>query len=111
MTWAPAVRCETAGDVTVLYVTGRLGHPGSGTVLEAIVGAVEEGALRLVVDLTGVDYASSAGLSMLDAAAGRMHVAGGVLVLCALSEPVRLVWSDLIELLQVFYDRIRSLFV
>jgi hypothetical protein len=27
------------------------------------------------------------------------------------SEPVRLVWSDLFELLQVFFNRIRSLFV
>jgi len=34
-----------------------------------------------------------------------------MLVISLVSEPVRLVWSDLIELLQVFYDRIRSLFV
>jgi len=27
------------------------------------------------------------------------------------SEPVRLVWSDLFELLRVFFNRIRSLFV
>jgi hypothetical protein len=34
-----------------------------------------------------------------------------MLVISLVSEPVRLVWSDLIELLQVFFDRIRSLFV
>jgi hypothetical protein len=27
------------------------------------------------------------------------------------AEPVRLVWSDLFELLQVFFNRVRSLFV
>jgi hypothetical protein len=34
-----------------------------------------------------------------------------MVVISLVSEPVRLVWSDLIELLQVFFDRIRSLFV
>ena len=93
MTWTPVVRSETSGNVTILHVTGRLGHTASGDLLEAIVGAIEGGTVRLLVDLEGVDYASSAGLLMLDAAAGRMHLAGGVLVLCALSEPVKLVLS------------------
>jgi hypothetical protein len=34
-----------------------------------------------------------------------------MLVISLVAEPVRLVWSDLIELLQVFFDRVRSLFV
>ena len=45
---------------------------------------------RVIIDLSKVDYVSSAGLLALDAAAGRMHTAAGLLVLCGLTEPVRL---------------------
>ena len=34
-----------------------------------------------------------------------------MLVISLVAEPVRLVWSDLFELLQVFFNRVRSLFV
>ncbi len=63
--------------------------------------AIDAGERRVVVDLSGVDYASSAGLLALDAIAGRIHVAGGTLVLCGLAEPVRLV-LDLAGLLPHF---------
>ena len=39
------------------------------------------------------------------------RVFAGASILSLVSEPVRLVWSDLIELLQVFFNRVRSLFV
>jgi anti-anti-sigma factor len=48
-----------------------------------------------------VDYISSAGLLALDAIAGRVHQAGGDLVLCGLVEPVRLAF-DLSGLLPHF---------
>ena len=75
----------------VLTVTGRLGVDTSGTLIEVLLEAMSDGNRRILVDLHGVDYMSSAGLLALDAAAGRMHQAGGVLVLCAACEPVRLV--------------------
>lgn len=101
MTWKLTIRREAVAGAVVLRVHGRLGTAASGELLEAIVHAIRAGDRRLVLDLEGVDYASSAGLMVLDAAAGRMHEAGGELVLCAVTEPVRMV-LDLAGLLPHF---------
>ena len=102
MTWKLNIRRESVRpDLTVLQVDGRLGSASSGALIEAIVRAIEAGDRQLVVDLANVDYISSAGLLALDAAAGRTHVAGGTLILCGLTEPVRLAF-DLSGLLPHF---------
>jgi len=92
-TWGLTVTRETVGEVLVVAVSGRLGTGASGTLVETIVGALERGHRRVLVDLEGVDYASSAGLLALHAIAGRISVDGGALVLCSLTEPVRLVFE------------------
>lgn len=88
--WKLDISREIIDGVLVITVAGRLGAESSGLLLETVAGAVSEGHRRIVVDLRGVDYISSPGLLMLDAAAGRLHETGGRLVLCALCEPVRL---------------------
>jgi anti-sigma B factor antagonist len=90
-TWRLAVRSERAGDILVVAAAGRLGSQTSGPLIEAMVAALEDGHRRILCDLAGVDYASSAGLLALDAIAGRVSVDAGTLVLCGLTEPVRLV--------------------
>jgi anti-anti-sigma factor len=93
VTWELTVRRESFNSLVVLQVDGRLGTASSGGLIEAIVGAIESGDLLLLIDLTNVDYVSSAGLLALDAASGRMHVAGGSMTLCGLTEPVRLAFE------------------
>jgi anti-anti-sigma factor len=93
VTWKLTVRREFSNGLAVLRVEGRLGTASSANLIEAIVGAIDSGDRRLLIDLTGVDYISSAGLLALDAASGRMHVAGGAMTLCGLSEPVRLAFE------------------
>ena len=60
----------------------------------ALQSALEQGrqrsASRLVVDLAGVDYLSSAGLNALELSARRCERDGGRLVLAAVPEPVRI---------------------
>ena len=90
MTWKLTIGHESLDGVTVLRVTGRLGTSPSGGLIDAINDAIQTGSRRLLLDLTGVDYASSAGLMSLDAVSGLMHVARGTLVLCGLTAPVRL---------------------
>lgn len=89
-TWALSVVREVEGDVLVVTIAGRLGTAASADVIETLVEAIRGGHLRIACDLTRVDYASSAGLLALDAVNGRMHAAGGRIVLCGLAEPVRL---------------------
>ena len=60
-----------------------------------------DGSRQLVLDLEGVDYVSSAGLLALDAVLGRVHVSQAQLVLCGVTEPVRVAF-ELAGLLEHF---------
>ena len=99
--WALSVTSERNDGIAVLAVNGRLGTASSLALVEAISREIRAGYLRLLVDLAGVDYMSSAGLGALEASARRVHESRGELVLCALTEPVRLVF-DLAGLLSAF---------
>ena len=101
LTWSLRIDRSAVGDVRVFAPAGRLGTLSSGDLIEALVAAIKDGARLVLVDLSAVDYISSAGLLALDAASGRVQTAGGKLVLCGLVEPVRLAF-DLAGLLPHF---------
>jgi anti-anti-sigma factor len=87
--WSIQSSLHPSGDATTLVVRGRLGSSGAAGLREAIVAASLPGdCLRL--DLSQVDYISSAGLAALQECASRFHAAGGRLQLARASEPVRL---------------------
>jgi anti-anti-sigma factor len=78
-------------NVLVLELTGRIGAASARFLADAFARAFARGD-RLVVDFSGVDYLSSAGLSALEGAAGRGDGNGrghGTLVLCGVPEAVR----------------------
>lgn len=87
--WSFEVSRFPAAPVLVLVAEGRLGAGAAQALREALVGAMAEGHRRLVVDLAGVDYVSSAGLVLFEEAQRELDAQGGRLVLAALSEPVR----------------------
>jgi uncharacterized membrane-anchored protein len=64
-----------------------------------------------LVDAKGVNRLYRQGVRRSDLTFLVAAALTAMVVISLVSEPVRLVWSDLIELLQVFFDRIRSLFV
>ena len=88
--WKLDIGREILDGVVVITVVGRLGAGHSGRLLDPVLAALAEGERLILIDLGGVDYLSSPGLMTLDAAAGRVHDAGGRLALCALAEPVRM---------------------
>lgn len=92
-TWRLRLETEMQGDVLVVTASGRLGTASSAALIEHLVGAIDQGSRRLVLDLRAVDYVSSAGLLAFDAIAGRIYHAGGHLALCELSEPVALAFE------------------
>ena len=100
-TWRLDLTRHAVDGVFVLEVAGRLGTGSSGELIEALVQATVDGHRRILCDLGAVDYVSSAGLLALDAASGRIGLDGGELVLCNLTDPVRLV-LDLSGLLPHF---------
>jgi uncharacterized membrane-anchored protein len=64
-----------------------------------------------LVDAKGVNRLYRQGVRRADLIVLVVAALAAMLVISLVSEPVRLVWSDLFELLQVFFNRIRSLFV
>jgi anti-anti-sigma factor len=88
--WPLRISEEHVDGVLVLALTGRLGAASAVRFGTAVTEAVVRGDIRLVVDLDGVDYISSAGLKALAAAASHCSDARGALSLCRLTEPVRI---------------------
>ena len=85
------IREETQDGVLVVSPQGRLDSNSSDDLEKAMGPWLAQ--RRLVIDLGGVDYVSSAGLRVLLLAAKRLHETDGQLVLCSLGDAVRQVFE------------------
>ena len=81
------------GDVTIVAPAGRLDAASAPTLKSALEALDAAGVRRLVIDLAGVEYISSAGLGVLFGLAKRIRETGGALAICALSDQVRRVFE------------------
>jgi anti-anti-sigma factor len=80
---------EIHGRVVVVTARGRLDGSTSqafGARLEKLAATPEP---RLVIDFSGIDFVSSAGLRVVLMALKRVKAANGMLALCAVQDPVR----------------------
>jgi len=82
---------ERAGGALVVAPTGRVDSVNSGELERHLVSRLDAGERRLVIDLAGVEYISSAGLRVLLLAAKRLKPPAGALVLCGIGPSVRTV--------------------
>lgn len=80
---------QTNTDVVLLRIAGRLGTAGAAELRSALDAATSAGG-RVQVDLSEVDYISSAGLAVLDEVSRCLREAGGVLEVVRASEAVSL---------------------
>ena len=81
------------GDVLILGLSGKLDATTSKAFEERILSVIDVGERQLVVDLSQLDYVSSAGLRVFLLAAKRLSSSNGKIVLCSLKEPVREVFD------------------
>jgi stage II sporulation protein AA (anti-sigma F factor antagonist) len=88
--WPLRIADEGCDGTMVLALTGRVGHASTAGLAGAITSTAQMSGGRVVLDLGRVDYISSAGLKVLEEAAADCAELGGVLVLAALTEPVRI---------------------
>jgi anti-anti-sigma factor len=79
--------------VLVMTPAGRIDTTTAGALETRLAAALAGVSPRLVLDLSGVDYISSAGLRVLLVAARRLQATDGRLVLCAMGPPVRQVFQ------------------
>lgn len=82
---------EKAKGALVIAPRGRLDSVSSSELEKHVVARLDAGERRVVIDLAGVEYISSAGLRVLLLAAKRLKPPAGALVLCGLGASVRTV--------------------
>lgn len=99
------------GAALVLTVTGRLDTLTAPQFETECSACADAGDTRIVVDLSGLEYISSAGLRSILSSAKKLKALGGSLSFCGLSGIVAEVFtmSGFIKLLPVFATRQEAL--
>ena len=77
------------GEVAIVSVAGRLDGAGAPEIEAHCNTLIKGGVTRLLLDVAGVDYISSAGLRSVLVMAKSIKAVNGSLVLCNLSPMVR----------------------
>jgi anti-anti-sigma factor len=80
---------EQSGGVTIVQVRGRIDSTSAPVLGQRLTVTLEEGSARVLVDMSQVDYISSAGFRVLLLAARRAEQTAGKLVLSGVSGKVR----------------------
>jgi anti-sigma B factor antagonist len=71
-------------DITVMELTGKLALGRESQTVEALVEEyAQKGILRVILDMSGVDYIDSAGIGVVALSSGRIKEAGGKLAVVA----------------------------
>lgn len=83
---------STEGDIVVISIEGRLDTATSADFDFALEPHTDK-ATRMLVDLAGIQYVSSAGLRVFLMLAKKLQKTGGKLVLCNMSSSVREVFD------------------
>ena len=92
---------EQRGDVFVVRPEGRIDTNTSEEFERSLTGRIDVGARRLVIDMGGTDYISSAGLRVLLLTAKKLKGNGGQLVLGGMNPSVRQIF-ELAGFLSIF---------
>ena len=82
---------EKDGRTLVIAPEGRVDSVSSGELERLVVSRIDAGEKRVVLDLSAVEYISSAGLRVLLLAAKRLKEPPAGLVLCGMGPSVRTV--------------------
>jgi len=83
------LREEKVGGVTVVEVEGRIDSTTAPTLGGRLTASLETAKVRVLLDLSRLEYISSAGFRILLLAAKRADEAGSRFVLCGVSGKVR----------------------
>lgn len=87
------IREERCSGILVFAPVGRVDSATAGELEQRLLKPVGSGERRVVVDMEGIDYISSAGLRVLLRLAKKLKEVGGSLALGAMGEPVRQVFE------------------
>jgi anti-anti-sigma factor len=83
------LREETVGEVSVVEVTGRIDSTTAPTLGQRLTAKLDAPNVRVVLDLSRLEYISSAGFRILLLAAKRADETRSQLIMCGISGKVR----------------------
>ena len=81
------------GNTLVVAPSGRIDSQTSPTFDRHLAAIIDRGDTRLIIDLAGLEYISSTGLSAFLSAAKKIRAAGGSMALAGLNSRIRLVFE------------------
>lgn len=84
---------DRKADAVILALSGKLDATTAKTFEDRILGVINSGTQRLVVDLSQLDYVSSSGLRVFIIAAKRLQTVDGKIALCSMKDHVRHVFD------------------
>ncbi|MBF0496144.1 MAG: STAS domain-containing protein [Deltaproteobacteria bacterium] len=87
------ISIKAQGDVQVVLLGGRFDAQAAGMVEEKLNGVLDAGHKKLLVDLAGTNYISSAGLRVLLATTKKVKKTNGRIVLSSLTQYVKEVFE------------------
>ena len=88
-------------DVVILELRGKLDSFTSKDFQEKLLGLIEQGNARFIMECSQLEYVSSAGIRVFYLASSRLQDRNGKIVFCALHQNVRRVF-DLVEMSSEF---------
>ena len=77
------LRNDIKGDVLILRFSGRLDAVTTPQIEKQVCQFIEQGQHKLLLDFSGVDYISSAGMRMLLATTKKLKSLSGQMILCS----------------------------
>ena len=84
---------KTADGVSVIEIAGELDLYTAPRLKEALLGAMDEGVLNIVVDMSGVHFIDSSALGVLIGGVKRLKPKEGKLVLVSVDENVNWIFQ------------------
>jgi anti-anti-sigma factor len=107
-----SIKEEAKGDVLVLRMIGRLDAVSSPTAERKVFDYINNGQHKLLIDFSGIDYLSSAGMRMLLSVAKKLKTLSGKLVLFSVTFNVMDIlkmsgFNHVLEIVQTEEDGLR----
>ena len=84
---------KNEGDISIISLTGSLDTNTSKEAEDQINKLLEEGSIKLLIDLTDLDYISSSGLRILLSTSKKLKSLRGEMRICGLNETVNEVFE------------------
>ena len=100
------IQRENKGTYSTLLISGRLDATSAPVAEQKINETIDTGVSRLLLNLSGLEFVSSAGLRVLLVTAKKLVRQNGKLALCGLQDGVRTVFeiSGFLSIFQVAAD-------